>query len=259
MGLLDLPTAAMIAITGAWLDSERERPLIECLSLAGPLLGKIKEVHSGLVQFQNAGKVEHPEVRALIAKTTALDADHDRLARGLHSMVSALVEISNPEAAEGYRSLLEQLFPTGLSINRQTYIVQAGEVDLREGRLTAESYRLLEATLVSTPEGPRSLRKLVDDWHQTARTLGEAEARKAQLKREDSDEISRAAARKAWARIISHFLATLDHEGALSAQNRARLLEPLESSLKKAALARAKAKTAGVVFDPEAPVEGDAS
>lgn len=197
-------------------------------------------------------------MRALIATATQLDAEHDRLARGIHSIIAGFAELSNPQYAEGYRALHAQLFPTGLSINRQTYIGQAGEVDLREGRLSTESRNLLEATFVSTKEGPRSLRNLVDEWNRTARALGEAEAQKVRLKREDIQEISRAAARKAWAGIVRHFLATLDLEDGLSAKDRSRILEPLESALAKAALARAKAKKKGVSFEPDAPEGAEA-
>lgn len=255
MSLLDLPTAAMITIGGAWLDAERERPLIECLSLAGPLLGKIKDVHNGLIQFQNVGKQEHPEVRALIAKTTELDADHDRLARGIHSIVSGLVEISSPETAESYRALQQQLFPTGLAIVQQSYLVQAGDADLRDGRLKPESCKLLEATVVNMPGGSRTLSSLVEEWNRAARQLGEAEGKKAQLKRESVNDSSRGPARKDWARIISHFIATLAHEDGLSAKDRARIVEPLESALAKAALLRARAKKKGLAYDPDTAEE----
>lgn len=255
MALLDLPTGAMMAIGGAWLDAERERPLIECLFLAGPLLGKINDAHSGLVQFQNAGKQELPEVRALITKTTELDADHDRLARGIHSIVSGLVELSSPDAAESYGALRHALFPNGLAIVQQSYLVQAGDADLREGRLSADDRRLLETTQVSTKEGSKSLRTVVDEWNRTARALGEAESKKAQLKRESVNESSRGPARKAWARIVSHFIATLDHEEGLSPKDRARILEPLESALAKAALLRAKAKKKGLAYDPDTAEE----
>lgn len=255
MDLLLLPTAAMFTIGGAWLDPERERPLIECLSLAGPLLGKIDEAQTGLVQFQNAGKVEHPEVRSLITQTTALDAEHDRLARGMHAIVSGITEISSPQSAEAYRALLKQLFPTGLGIVQQSYLVEAGDADLRDGRLSAESRRLLEGTVINTPDGARALTTLLEEWNRSSRDLGEAESKKAQLKRESVNESSRGPARKEWAKIVSHFIATLALEGGLSQQDRARLQEPLESAVAKARLLRAKAKKKGVTYDPETAEE----
>lgn len=257
MSLLDLATPKMVAISFAWLDNERERPLIHGLSLAGPLLAKIENAHKGLVDFQNAGKGELPEVRELITTTTALDADHDRFARGIHSVTSGLVDFSGPQIANGYRALRAALFPTGLDINKQSYLVQAGEPVLREGRLSDDDKLLLEATLVTTPEGTVSLRALLDHLTATAQALGEAEARKIRLKQESASPSSRGPARKAWARIVAHFLATIELEEALSPQDRRRILEPLENALVKAAQARARAKKKGVAFDPEAEVVGE--
>lgn len=253
MPLLDLRTAAMIAIVKAWLDQEREQPLIRSLPLAGPLLEKIGAAYKGLVAYQNAGKQEHPDVRELMALTTALDTDHDRYTRSLHAIVSGIADMAKEkETADGYRSLRAALFPTGLDINRQSYVVQAGEPTLREGRLTAEHRELLETTCVKTPEGQRSLRDLVDQVTKVAHALGEAEAKKKRLQQENTQESSRGPARRAFARIVSHFVATLELEDGLSPEGRRQILEPLESELRKAAQARARAKKKGVAFDPDA-------
>lgn len=253
MAVPDLATAAMIIISGAWLDPEKEQPIIECLPLAGPLLGKIKEAHQGLVDYQNAGRQERPEIRELIAQTTALDADHDRYTRGIHSILGGFAEVvENPDTTNRYRSLQSALFPTGLDINKQSYLVQAGEPELREGRLSDDDKKLLEATVVTTPEGPRTLRELVDTLTKIAHALGEAEIKKQRLRKDPGAPSSRGPARQAWARIVSHFLATLDHEDGLSEEDRRRILEPLQTALAKAAQARARAKKKGVAFDPDA-------
>lgn len=52
--------------------------------------------------------------------------------------------------------------------------------------------------------------------------------------------------------MVSHILATLDLEDELTAEERRRILEPLETALNKAAKARARAKAKGVPFDPDA-------
>lgn len=257
MALLDVPTAAMITILRAWLDSEREEPLIRSLPLAGPLLEPLESVYQGLVAFQNAGRGEHPEIRELMAQTRALDADHDRLTRSLHAFVSGLADMADSEErALAYASLRAALFPTGLDINRQSYVVEAGEPALREGRLTAEHRALLEETSVKTKEGETSLRTLLDRLTQVAHALGDAEARKTRLKLESAKPSSRGPARKEFARIVTHFLSTLELEKSLSSDARTRLLEPLETELSKAAKARAKAKK-GVAFDPDAGEGGE--
>lgn len=253
MSLLDLPTQTMHSIGRAWLDPAKERPIMARLSLVGPLLGKLYQAQEGLVAFQNAGKQELPEMRELVARTRALDADHDRYARGLYGFLTAIIEASDdPPSTEQYRALRTALFPKGLDINRQSYLVQAGEPPLREGRLSDRDRRLLEATRVTTPEGTFTLRQLLDRLNHTAIALGDAETTKIRLRQQSANESSRGPARRAWARVVSHILATLDLEDELTAEERRRILEPLETALNKAAKARARAKAKGVPFDPDA-------
>ncbi len=253
MSLLDLSTPTMQTIGSAWLDPAKERPILERLPLVGPLLTKLYEAQQGLVMHQNAGRQELPQVRELVAQTKALDADHDRYGRGLHAIVSGMAEIADePEVAERYRALRTALFPTGLDINRQSYLAQAGEPALREGRLTDDDRRLLETTKLLTPVGALSLQDVVNRLAEVARALGDAEATKLRLRQERANESSRGPARREWARVVSHLIATLDLEDGLSDEDRRRILEPLESALTRAAKARARAKQKGVPFDPDA-------
>lgn len=260
MSLLDLPTPIMLTIVRAWLDPAKERPVLARLPLVGPLLNKLHDVQEGLIAHQNAGRQEVPEVRELMARTTALDADHDRYARGLHAIVTGVADIaSEPAVSQQYLALRTALFPTGLDINRQSYLVQAGEPVLREGRLSERDQRLLATTRLTTPEGELSLRDVLDKLTDAAHALGDAESTKIRLRQESANESSRGPARRAWARMVSHFLATLDLEEGLSSEDRRRILEPLESALTRAAKARARAKQKGVPFDPDAEDVGDES
>jgi len=258
MSLLDLPTPTMHAIASAWLDPAKERPILARLPFVGPLLNKLHQVQEGLLAHQNAGRQELPEVRELIARTTALDADHDRYSRGLHAIVTGIAEISDePATAERYRTLRTALFPTGLDINRQGYLVEAGEPAFRERRLSDDDNALLAKTRVITPEGEVSLRNVLDKLARVAHALGDAESTKVRLRQESANESSRGPARKAWSRVVSHILATLDLEEGLTDEERRRILEPLESALSRAAKAKARAKQKGEAFDPDAEEGGE--
>lgn len=259
MAYIDFPTAMMVTITGAWLDPERERPIIERCRRVAPLLDDIAKAHEQLVVFQNKGKGQSPEVIALQAKTTHLDELHDRLARGVSHLMNALAEICRGyEVEDFYSQIASELFPTGLTITNQSYFAQAGDASLREARLSDASKRVLEATVIRTPHGEASLRELVERWGKVAEELGEAEAEKVRLRAGHAVEGSSGPARRAWVKIVSLFVQALELETGLSDEERRAILQPLQEADARAVRKRAAARK-GERFDPDAEEEGEGS
>lgn len=259
MAYQDMPTQTMITVTLEWVDAEKQRPLIERCPRLAPLLPDIEKAHTGLVFFQNKGKQESAEVTQLRAKTTALDAQHDRFARGVHHLLIGLAEVSEAFGIDdAYSKPRAELFPQGLDINSQAYLVEAGDVPMRERRLSDESKRALEATVIRTPEGEASLRDIVNRWNEIALALGEAESEKVRLKAGDVSEGSSGPARRAWVKIVTLFVQTLALETGLSDAERRKILEPLQNAEAKARKKRALAKK-GIPFDPDAEEEGAAT
>ena len=243
MALIDLPTETMVTITGAWLDPAKERPIIERCLRAAPLLVDIAKVHEDLVVFQNRGKGKSPEVLALQAKTSELDEAHDRIARGLSLVLNGFSEICRGYgAADPYSQVASELFPRGLLVTKDSYLAQAGEVSLREQRLSDASKRLLEATVIRTPHGDQSLRDIVNRWGQIALELGAAEAEKSRARAGHSVEGSAGPARRAWVKVVSLFVQTLELETGLSEAERRAILLPLQEAEAKAAKRKAAAK-----------------
>lgn len=256
MALQDLPTQEMVTVTGQWLDPERQRPLIERCPRASPLLEDIASAHANILVFQTKAKREADEIPKLRARTSALDAHHDRLARGINYILLGLVELQNDLGkAEEFIKLRSELFPHGLEIVQRSYLAQAGDADMREERLSDSSKKLLEDACVKGGDHNQSLRACVNEWGKVARELGEVEAEKVRLAAAEPSDISSSAARRAWINIVSLFLQTLELEKALTDAERRIILEPLRNAEAKAARKRALAKKRNQPYSPDAPEE----
>jgi len=258
MALHELATGEMAVITSHWTSPEHQRPIIERHRRLAPLLEDLEEVHRNVAVFQNSGKGESADVVSLRAKTSQLDADHDRLARGIHHLLLAAVElVDDDEDKARWERLRQELFPRGLGINQQRYLVQAGDAVLREQRLSPESQDLLATTSVTRRGATTTLRGLVDRWGKVAVELGEAESEKVRLQAGHTVESSRGPARRAWASTVSLFLQVLDRDKGVTEDERRVLLEPLRTAEAKAARRRALAGKRNEPFDPDAEASAE--
>jgi len=255
MALYELATGEMAVITLHWTSREYQRPIIERRPRLASFLEELEEVHRNVAIFQNSGKGEPADVATLRTRTAALDAEHDRLSRGVHWLVQAgtdLVGDGNDRAR--WERLHSELFPQGLGINQQRYLVQAGDAVLREERLSPESRELLAATSVSFAGRTTTLEELVDRWGRVAKELGAVEAEKLRLQSGHAAESSRGPARRAWVSAVGLFLQLVEREKGLTDEERRTLLEPLRSAEAKAAKRRALARKKDQPFDPDAEV-----
>jgi hypothetical protein len=145
MAYKSLTTPTMVTITGAWLDKEHERPLIESLPQAGPLLAGIEKAHKGLLQTQSAGEKDADSTTMLQRKQEDLDARHDRKARGVHGALTAFADLADkPEDAAALIALRDRVYPHGLKVVQWSYTDEAGEAKLLEKRLTQGDKELLK-------------------------------------------------------------------------------------------------------------------
>lgn len=255
MALHELATGEMAVITKHWLGREYQRPIIQRFPRLAPFLDDLAEVHKNVAVFQNSGKGEPSDVASLRVTTSRLDADHDRLARGIHHLLLGAVEIIDGEDDKArWEQLHKELFPQGLSINQQRYLVQAGEVVLREQRLSDESRELLATTSFTHRGQTVSLQELLERWDAVAEKLGAAEAQKLRLQAGQGAESSRGPARRAWVSAVGLFLQVLEREKGLTDDERRELLEPLRNAEAKAAKRRALARKKNEAFDPDAEV-----
>lgn len=245
MGLRDLTTASMVEITAAWIDPHQERSIIEKYPRLLPWVQDIAGAHGTLYDIHT--RAPSATLAALNERATALDAEHDRRARGLHSVIEGLIDLSDdPDEAAQLRELHEQLFPAGRSITKRSYLDQAGEARLLDSRLSDGSRRLLDTVVVHG----KPLRKHVEAWKEAALELGRVEAERARLAKDEKEQelTTLGKARNAWIAAMNAFLFVLDREPTLTPDDRRRLLEPLETALAKA---EAKKKAKGKGAEPQ--------
>ncbi len=239
MSLRDLSTPTMVTIVAAWIDPARERKLLEGLPRTAFLLPTLVEAHQLLVSTQSTElEGESNELPAVQQEQAEVDADHDRKIRGIYGALTAFAElVDNPDKAAQYLNLRDKLFPEGLAVVNWSYVDEAGEADLVEGRLSSADRTLLKQ--LPFPGG-----KLWDAHERrlaSARRLGELEHKKQELMRARESKEGRMGpsdvikARNAWIRTVRAFLGVLELEKNIAPEVRRRILGPLEDADRKAA------------------------
>lgn len=249
MRVRDLTTASMVTITGALVDPERERPVFAKYPRLWPWLADIEAAHQGLYEIEK--RAPSPALAAMNERASLLDAEHDRRARGIHEVITGLIDLSeDADEASRLTELRDQLFPSGRSIVNRSYLDQAGEAELLDSRLSESSRKLLGEVMVHRT----LLGKHIHLWRKTALDLGQLEAERTRLaKDEKAQELTTLGkARNAWVSAMNALLYVIEREKELTQEDRRRLLEPLETALAKAT-AKRKAATKGA--EPEVVTE----
>lgn len=244
MGKRDLTTASMVAISNAWTDPERERPLFAKYKRLAPWLEDVEAAHARLHEAQTSTKAAPPELIAINERAALLDAIHDRKVQGLHELLSALAKLSeDANQASEFITLRDELLPSGRAIVNRSYLDQAGEASFIDSRLSKRSKELLrDVTVDCIPLG-----KHVEDWKRSAAELGEVEAVRVRMAKE-AKEVSIASlgkARNEWIAAVNAVVFAVDREKGMTVEDRRRLLEPLETALAKAARKKAAAAAKG--------------
>ena len=253
MSIHNLSVPAMVSISNAWVAPSKERPVFESYPLLTSILPSVDKVHTGLITIQVKSSSVAETLRELTEEALSLDLRHDRKLRGVFTMLSALAEIADDEAERAkLLSLRDRLIPDGLSGTQATYIDEAGEVSLAEGRLTDAS----KAYLRSIPIPGGSLADVVADWFAAGRSLGDVERRRAQLSAEKKKEavslsdVSKA--RGAWVRVANTVLQLIELTPEISEEHLNRIVQPLRTVEEKMDQRRRQAKE-----DEAEPETGD--
>lgn len=240
MGLRDLTTASMATLSAAWLDPERERPLLAKYKRIAPWIEDIESAHAVLHEVQSNTSAA-PEALALLnERAIALDAVHDRKARGLHAALSGFADLSDdPNESAELITLRDELLPSGRSIVNRSYLDQAGEASFVDSRLSLQSKARLQTTLaVGFP-----LATHVEAWKAAAFELGQVEAERVRLVKESKQAtlVSLSKARNTWIAATNALLYAIKGEKGMEEADRRRILEPMETALAKAAVKKVAA------------------
>ena len=113
------------------LDTEDVRALAE----VGAEIARLDRLVSDLLVIAGR-RVLRRELTDLAAEGTAVDAEHDRLVRGIFRTLEGAAALSeNPEEAINYRALSARLLPAGLATVQQSWLGESGNARRLEGEL----------------------------------------------------------------------------------------------------------------------------
>lgn len=241
MALKDLTTGTMVSITAAWLDPQRERPLLEGLPRAKALMADVEAAHEALHVYQKNKTAEEVRLAELGAQAAAKDAEHDRKARGLYNVLDGFADlVDDPVLAALARAVRDQVFTAGLTGVNASYSEEAGQASLVDKRLTTDSKQFLAGTTL----GDRSLAAWLSSWQGVARELGAIEAQRVKTAGDQAEKPGSAVvrARNQWIRVAYAMMNMIELEKVDDATRR-RLLEHLEAAEAKAGRRAGKAKT----------------
>ncbi len=210
--LKDVSTARMVSITEAWLDPARERPKLTALSSGKGLLDIIQAAHDGLLTTQKHDDPLSREVSSISDKQSRLDRNHDRKIRAVYHLLNGFAEASDdPNQVAALIAARDELLPKGLSATKDSYLDEAGNVELAMKRITPATKGLLKKLVM--PNG--NLWNLVEAWFAAGRELGTLEHHKDRLNASAATAAPGEAlrARNMWIRVVRHVESTLELEG----------------------------------------------
>lgn len=245
MNLKSLPVASMIVVSERWLTGD-SRKIIDGLPLCSAMLGKLEEVHAGLITLQPQRSALSEGFKRARDAANRADDTFDMRGRGLFLGLQALECLSeDPDASAAFAAARAAIFPNGLSVLTLTYVQEVGEARLAKERLTPA----LRAPLEAAPIGAFTAAQAFDRW------LSAAEDLEAKLRARDAaqDALQGAAdtvtlaiaqdAKRAWGRVVRALLNNLDLEDADAATKDA-LLKTLRQEVARASTRDTAAATA---------------
>ena len=241
MAAKHLSPETMIELSGAWLDPARLRPALERFMPTRALLPKIEEVHNGVVHTHSANPAASTgPIKTISDEQNKLDVLHDRKLRGTIHVLTGLADLTDdPAEAKGYLDLRDRLAPLGFASTVRSYMDEAGDARLLEGRLDADSTARLQSIVLPTG-------KLSDDvtaWTVAANQLGALETKKSEI--ETAATVTpgqQLTARNMWIRTTNLLVATLEGHDEIDAATADQILGPFRREEAKATKRETKSK-----------------
>jgi hypothetical protein len=234
MALKDLTPATMLEISGAWLGPKRA--LFDQMPRAQSMLGDLEQAHDNLSDAM--GAQADTSLDDMTSQQQALDALHDRTARGVNFVLTGLAELASDDATiADTKELLSVLFPKGISIINASYLDEAGTAKAVEASLTDAHKKSLKA--INLPTG--SLLASVKTWFKAAADLGTLTQQKAEAAANPPRKVTPnlLAERTAWARVVKGILSMIEFD-APPEDVLTQIEGPLNQELAKATKKRSK-------------------
>jgi hypothetical protein len=256
MNINILPTPAMIAISGEWLESPVIAMELCKRELGASLWKEIQAAHVLAVARSRERMAIEARITELIKLGVRFDDIHDDRAHVLYHLLLLLAAATRDAAlAEFLRRVHALMFPHGLRIVHMSYLAEAGAAMELEVRVTPEILARLESVRVAD----QTLADIYRAWVEAGKELGRSAQERTRLERSlgmEGTTAPRTHARKVrsvWIRAVRLLLDALDLLD-LSESTREQVLAPLERGIQTALARRAQGN--GDIDDdiePDAP------
>jgi hypothetical protein len=248
----------MVTVSAPWVDPQRDLPTLEAQELLVGPARVITVAHRKLLTLQRQESVSSERVAELTAELTRLDAQHDRMARGVYNVLDAGVDLADDaQQTARFEGTRDTLFPEGLQITQATYRAQAGAAQQVKERLTEQDRDFLASQVFAG----RPLVEVVDAWLDTALLMGRRVDERARLADDESDDPNAVGrddlrdARLEWIRATKSLLTMLEFTD-LDEEQRHDLLASLREA-EETARRRAEDDASTDEPQPEEPVDAD--
>jgi len=194
MALRSLSNTAMAEVAASCLDPTRLGRHFTSEPLLTALVPAVEAAHAAVTSLVHPSPVTdlQRELTDLAAEGTDVDAQHDRLVRGIHRTLEGASELAEtPEEAVAFRALSARLLPAGLATMQQSWLGQSGNTRRLESELADDPTFVAALHAVPIP-GSRTLYAVVQSLVALGQRLGDIEVRRAALRAQLSPDEDRA-------------------------------------------------------------------
>ncbi len=184
MALYHLSNTAMLEVSTACLDPARLGRYFAAEPVLAALSPALEAAHAAIASLAQPSPVTElqRELTDLATEGIEVDAQHDRLVRGIHRTLEGAAELSEqPEDAVGYRALAARVLPAGLATMQQSWLGESGNTRRLEGELADDPGFVTALQGIPVPGG-RSLYEVVRALVGLGQRLGDIEVRRAALR-----------------------------------------------------------------------------
>lgn len=229
MGLKNLSTETMLSLSAAWTDPQKERPVIQSVSLLAALLPSLDAAHAALLAVRKSSGTLDETLKRLSDDAERIDNRHDRKVRGSYWLLSALAELAEtPADSERLLDLRDRIIPRGPATTGMTYVDEAGNVEALKEMLDEQTH--VELRRIHTLGG-RALDDEIKDLVQAGEALGKLENQRGVLERERDGaptvQGTAAQARNQWIRATRAFITNAELVSELDEGTLDRIVGPL--------------------------------
>jgi hypothetical protein len=227
-----LASEEMLHLSAAWIQPQNPAnvAILAATELAA-FLPRLTAMHQELAQ--NAQPIiENPRFDEISNEQATIDARHDDLIRGSHSIFTGIAALLGAEQGAAFLDLRDKLIPDGLASTQKTYEGEAGQATQLADRITPEIRATLSKIRLDPQHPSRTLMFFLDEWMTLGKELGDLDTEKNRIAPGAHNQAAHLAARNKWIRTVNLFVA-LAEAAEIDPQTHQLLFGPLLAAEQK--------------------------